>query len=355
MKTVIVMGYGRMGKAITHALTKLGHMVVAVDKDSDNAKKVDLECDASIALLLDEVKPDGVVSSLPYFCNRKVASYCIQLDIPYFDLGGCVPESEAIHEYCQKNGGTVFTDLGLAPGWVNIQAVEAFKTLDDALNPVPTSKDYVRNIDEIAMFCGGLPVNHDINPAGYICTWSEDGLINEYLDNCCVLKDGKQEWVQGMSGLEQISAEGHIFEAFHTSGGSAHTIQWMQDHGVKNCAYKTLRYPGHNRLMKWMLGSLSYRDIGKCLRVQKPETTDPTWNWDKVVTLVVGVAGELTWHKMRIVYADYDFTAMQKATGFPCAAVVEQFLGNSNQGVLGYHDIDLDWFNESLRKLGLCS
>ena len=92
------------------------------------------------------------------------------------------------------------------------------------------------------MMVGGLPEYHQStkNPLRYAVTWSVDGLINEYRDDCLILEDGEIKTVKGMDGVEQI--EGNNFgrmEAFYTSGGASHSIHSMKERGVKNCYYKS--------------------------------------------------------------------------------------------------------------------
>ena len=56
-----------------------------------------------------------------------------------------------------------------------------------------------------------------------------------------------------MEGLELVETSLGVLEAFYTSGGAAHSVSSMQDRGVKNCYYKTLRYQGHRDAMRFLM------------------------------------------------------------------------------------------------------
>ena len=211
----IVLGVGRMGTAICWAMKRLGFYVVGADTDEragqnfrkhiggpegafyltdqNNADKM-----METALLFE--KPDVVISSLPYHQTEEIAYWCIDNEFRYCDLGGRVDVSKNINDYAkQKATKPVFTDLGLAPGWVNILAEQGYKELHGAADKT-----------SIEMMVGGLPdyLESSKNPLRYGVTWSIDGLINEYKDDCIILEDGEMKTVKGMDGLEEI--EGNI-------------------------------------------------------------------------------------------------------------------------------------------------
>ena len=92
----------------------------------------------------------------------------------YCDLGGRVDVSQNINEAAKNHGPAnvpVFTDLGLAPGWVNILAEVGCRQLH-------------RQATTVRMMVGGLPDSKVNHPLDYVVTWSVYGLINEYKDDC---------------------------------------------------------------------------------------------------------------------------------------------------------------------------
>ena len=103
-----------------------------------------------------------------------MGTWCVDNEVRYCDLGGRVDVSESINEWAGKKATRpVFTDLGLAPGWVNILAEQGYKELNGPADDT-----------HIEMMVGGLPdyLESSNNPLCYAVTWSVDGLINELKD-----------------------------------------------------------------------------------------------------------------------------------------------------------------------------
>jgi lysine 6-dehydrogenase len=97
-------------------------------------------------------------------------------------------------------------------------------------------------------------------PLDYRLFFSVSGLINEYIEDCRVIRGGKKLTVPGLSELETVQFEEPFgeLEAFQTSGGASTLIDTL--HGeVEQLDYKTLRYPGHNREMR-LLQALGWFD-----------------------------------------------------------------------------------------------
>jgi saccharopine dehydrogenase-like NADP-dependent oxidoreductase len=364
----VVFGIGRMGQAIAYAMDKLGYDVMGVDAKSTarklledlvpNAKffqSSDLELDFPEILDEDKPKVDIVISSLPYHQTKSLGVYCIDAGVRYCDLGGRVDVSEAIDDYAKQVASKpVMTDLGLAPGWVNILAEQG-------------CRDIHGDATDVKMMVGGLPdyLESNKNPLRYGITWSIDGLINEYRDDCVILENGEIKIVKGMEGLEDV--EGQNFgrmEAFYTSGGASHSIRSMKDRGVKNCSYKTLRYKGHRDIVKFLI-----RDCGLDNETLKHIFTKGCGFADKDEVLVLAEVkgGDKTWRQEKVIKADKKFSAMQKATAFPISSVAAlmakgTFDGKKDQHrdyythfekALSYKDIPFDEFYKNLITLGL--
>src|SRR5262249_10544486 len=86
------------------------------------------------------------------------------------------------------------------------------------------------------------------------------GVVNEYCEPCNVMLDGKLAKLPALEGLENFSFEGIEYEAFYTSGGVGSLIDTLVAEGKTRAesriAYKTIRYPGHRDLMKFLLQDL---------------------------------------------------------------------------------------------------
>ena len=354
-----VLGIGRMGTAIAYAMDKFGFDVVGMDTNPNAAQnipdnhfiKVD-DAEGICKTLNDLEKPDVVISSLPYHQTEIVGKWCVDNAVRYCDLGGRVDVSENINAYAeQKATKPVFTDLGLAPGWVNILAEQGCKEVHG-------------QADEVRMMVGGLPEYHQSinNPLRYAVSWSVDGLINEYRDDCLILEDGEIKTVRGMDGVEQI--EGDNFgrmEAFYTSGGASHSIHSMKERGVKNCYYKTIRYRGHGDLVRFLIRDCGLDDdtLTRIFLSCGPAIKD------EVFVVAEVKSGDKKWRKEKVVKSDDNFSAMQKSTAFSISSVAKIMAEGKLEGDkeqhrdyhtkypknLGYKDVPFEEFNNNLEHL----
>lgn len=346
MRAAIV-GTGRMGKAIAWAMDKLGceHLTLL---DTNAGNLIDCSRAASrkvLAVQCDEYNPDYsvladcdiVISALPYHQNEKLARYCIDNKLPYCDLGGHISTSNSINDYAKNKGSVVMTDLGLAPGWVNILAERGYNSC--GLDDLP---------ETIEMMVGGLPIQPN-NYLKYSCTWSHDGLINEYKDQCEVLINGFNTLADGMSGLTDINTSLGPMEAFYTSGGASHTIKTMQKRGVQNCCYKTIRHKGHCEALKFLINDCGLDNQGLIDLLNKACPPAP----DLVIVKVrVGDYKNIAdWKEEKIVYSNDKFSAMQMATAFPISVAAYLIgAGNFNEP-LAYKDIPYEEFETKLDRL----
>lgn len=365
-----ILGVGKMGTAICYAMNKFGFDVVGVDAykgAADNFRKYisgpngafyladQNSANESMERAILFEKPDVVISSLPYHQTQKIALWCISKGFRYCDLGGRVDVSKEIGDWANREAESpVFTDLGLAPGWVNILAEEGCRQIHGAVN-------------DVRMMVGGLPnyLDSNQNPLRYGISWSVDGLINEYKDDCVILENGELKTVEGMEGLEVV--EGSKFgtmEAFYTSGGASHSIRSMQNRGVKNCSYKTLRYRGHRDIIRFLIRDCELDDktlvdifTKGCGFVDR----------DEVFILAEVKSGDKTWRQEKAIKSDEQFSAMQKATAFPISSVAKimaegKLEGDNGQcrdywtqypASLSYADVPYEEFNNNLKLLGI--
>lgn len=356
---IALFGTGRMGRTIAYMIKQLGdHTIHTWDSEerevyegratpkhrfcSDHHTACDLKDVTAIGNQF-----DLVISSLPYHLNFSLAKMCIKEKIPYCDLGGSVPVSDEINEMAERHGSTVFTDLGLAPGWANILAEEALEKI-----PRVTKEWWGEAPHTIKMRCGGLPVKAaetKTDPFNYRLTWSTEGLYNEYMDRSVILENGEIISVPSLSKSEHVEINGFPkLEAFTTSGGASHTLVKMQERGVQNCSYKTLRYKGHLDLISYFLynrklnaeemGNLFSRDFSEDVVIVEVEAVFSSLN--------------LTYRKTKIIEAGDGYTAMQRATaGGLVSAIFASPLDHGSP--LTYADIDIDLFNENTDRLNV--
>ena len=300
-----------------------------------------------------------LVSCVPYFLNLKLAKAAVAAKIHFIDLGGntdIVLQELKLHEAAKRAGVTVIPDVGLGPGMTTTIAEHGIRTLDE------THEVFIRD--------GGLPQDPR-PPMNYMLTFSEHGLINEYVEDATALRNFKRVKVPGLSEVETIKIPGlGTMEAGHASGGLstlAHTYQGK----IKTMDCKLIRYPGHCAVINGMnaMGfSNKRRFMGKAELAPRElsaklfrEHFDHPGDKDLVV-IHTTVNGVKNGRKARIIYtmtAKYDaknrLTAMMQTTAFP-ASIVAQMLADKTIDKPGAYPVERgippEPFFEAMRRRG---
>ncbi len=244
MRQVAILGGGKIGSLIATLLVETGDYAVSLgDMDSDvvvrlkqeinqehfQASTVDVQDKTALRSFLEQTKPTGIVSSLPYYCNPFVGELAREIGAHYFDLTEDVEVTRKIRAVSQGATTAFVPQCGLAPGFISIVAHDLMAHFD--------------SVDIVKMRVGALPVNPS-NVLKYSLTWSTDGLINEYGNICYGIEDGQEMVLRPLEGYETIEIDGLLYEAFNTSGGLG-TLADTYAGKVNTMNYKTLRYPGH--------------------------------------------------------------------------------------------------------------
>ena len=193
---------------------------------------------------------DTVVNALPYHLAVATATLAREAGCHYFDLTEDVAATRAIKQLAQGADTAFMPQCGLAPGFIGIVAhhlTQGFDTLHD-----------------VKMRVGALPA-FPTNALKYNLTWSVDGLINEYCHPCEAIHDGQLIELLPLEGLEHFSLDGTEYEAFNTSGGLGTLCETLAGR-VRTLDYKSVRYPGHQALMKMLLEDLQFKDDQQTLK-----------------------------------------------------------------------------------------
>jgi saccharopine dehydrogenase (NAD+, L-lysine-forming) len=238
-----VVGLGNVGRLIAEMLLERGFEVRGVDADEsratgDHASAMDVRDPAKLEDLFGGV--DAVVSCLPYYLNANVATAAHAAGVHYLDLTEDVATSRTVRQLAQDSDTIFMPRCGLAPGFICIVGAGLAASLENA--------------DRIELRVGALPRSPN-NAAGYACNWSPAGVVNEYLNDCEQLRGGEVVNLPPLSDLETIVIDGARYEAFTTSGGLG-TMCGTFAGRVDHLDYKTIRYPGHCELMRFMLMEL---------------------------------------------------------------------------------------------------
>ena len=246
---IALLGAGHIGQTIAGLLARTGDYTVSVFDKSPLAlshvsgvgvtpREVDTESPAELAAGL--AGHDAVVNALPYHLATLAATQAKAAGCHYFDLTEDVAATRAIKQLADGAATAFMPQCGLAPGFIGIVAHHLalqFETLH-----------------EVKMRVGALPA-FPTNSLKYNLTWSVDGLINEYCHSCEAIRDGERIDVLPLEGLEHFSLDGVEYEAFNTSGGLGTLCDTLAGR-VHTLDYKSVRYPGHQALMRVLLEEL---------------------------------------------------------------------------------------------------
>lgn len=265
MKTILVFGMGKVGTLVGILLNKR-FTVTGFDKNLP-AQHPGFDCiqgDIHDHNLLETTIPqfDAVVSCMPYNLNLPIARIAHAHGIHYFDLTEDVPTTQAILEMSASARSVMAPQCGLAPGLIGIIGADL-------------SRRFSR-LRDIELRVGALP-RYPNGLLAYSFTWSPAGVINEYINDAEVIHNGVCKMVPSLDGLEHINIEGRDYEAFSTSGGLGTMCQTYAGR-VDTLNYKTIRYPGHAKLMRFLLYELILKDkrelVEEILTEAKPPVED---------------------------------------------------------------------------------
>ena len=295
-------------------------------RDGASVSKVFAECDA-------------VMSAIPYYFNFPLAQLAVEEGVHFSDLGGntaIVQQQLTLDSAARRKGVSVIPDTGLAPGMVNVIAQYGIEQFD--------------RVESVKLFVGGLPEVPE-PPLGYQIAYSIEGMVDYYTAESLVVRNSKPQKVTALSEIETVVFPDPVgeLEAFHTAGGLS-TMVFRYEGRIPTMEYKTLRYPGHARIMEAIrdLGLLSNeavdlkgqqvvpRDVfvrvaGEKLRKGKPD----------LVALRVEVAGEKggvpstrAWQLIDRYDAVHGISAMMRTTGYTLSITGQlQVMGEIEPGV----------------------
>jgi len=338
--SVLVIGLGKVGRLVGTILHEMDYRVTGLVRKSSEGhpfplKVADISDSSALTALMKEF--DAVVTCLPYDLNLDVAKAAQVAGCHYFDLTEDVPTTQGVRELAKTSRGIMAPQCGLAPGFIGIVGAELARRFE--------------KLRSIELRVGALP-RHPRGLLGYAFNWSPEGVVNEYLNDCEVIKGGKRAFITAMEGLETIVIDGVQLEAFTTSGGLGTMCETYEDK-VQKLNYKTIRYPGHCSLMRFFFNELYMKNnrvqAGKILVNAKPPVKED------VVYIHAAVEG---WNKDNLTREEFVrsyfpreiagqyWNAISWTTASSVCAVVDMVARGDlpDQGFLKQEDIPLDMF-----------
>jgi saccharopine dehydrogenase-like NADP-dependent oxidoreductase len=281
-KSVVVFGAGKVGRLVALFLARTDeYLVTLVDFNPTYLEKVknaqqseNISYHTANFLNTDEIKAimqnkQYALSCAPFYCNIKIAEVAHELCVHYLDLTEDVKTTARIKEISKHSFSAFIPQCGLAPGFITIVTNHIVNKFTQA--------------EEIKMRVGALPI-YPHNRLKYNLTWSTEGLINEYCNECEVIIDGKLQKVQPLEGEERFHLDGEEYEAFNTSGGLG-TLAETLNGKVKRMNYKSIRYPGHRNILLTLLHDLKFIEDRDSLK-QIFERSIPHTFQDEVIIFV---------------------------------------------------------------------
>lgn len=322
MEHIVVVGAGQIGRAIARLLTDSGDYEVTIaDRQPGQLKSIDTRTAAHKASL-DVKAPDqmhalldgkfAVISAAPFDLTEAIAGAALKAQVHYIDLTEDVASTEKVKALAATASTAFIPQCGLAPGFISILANDLCARFD--------------SLDEVKLRVGALPQFPD-NSLRYNFTWSPEGVINEYIEPCDAIIDRKLQKVPALDGLETMVLGGVEYEAFNTSGGLG-SLTTLLEGRARTVTYKTIRYPGHNKLMRFLLQELGMADSPEaCLDLLK--RTVAATRQDMVV-IYADVTGTIDGRYCResfqhTIYPDAErgLTAIQLTTASSACAIID--------------------------------
>ena len=240
MAEIVILGAGMVGRAMALDLSK-EHNVLATDinqgaldalKGSPGIKTLRLDATDRGRLAAAIKTADIVISAVPGFLGLQTMKAVINQGKNLVDISFLPEDVRFLDPLAREKGVTVVMDCGVAPGMPNFIAGYHNEKMV---------------IDEFEYMVGGLPLVRTF-PFEYKAPFSPCDVIEEYTRPARFVENGKIVVKPAMSDPELINfTKAGTLEAFNTDGlrsliYTLGNVPFMKE--------KTLRYPGHIRLIQ---------------------------------------------------------------------------------------------------------
>ena len=239
-KNIIVLGSGLVGGPMARDLATEFNVSLADISKKALIKAIgdfpitgiesDLSKEENVRELIKDF--DLVINAVPGHMGFKTLETVIDSGKNIVDIAFFPEDLLLLDELAKEKGVIAISDIGVAPGMSNILTAFAASQLEKTF--------------KVKIMVGGLPKNRQL-PWEYKAVFSPSDVIEEYTRPARVVRGNKEIAVPALGERELLNFEGiGTLEAFISDGlrSLIHTID------APDMEEKTLRYPGHARLME---------------------------------------------------------------------------------------------------------
>ncbi|MBZ0198820.1 MAG: saccharopine dehydrogenase NADP-binding domain-containing protein [Ignavibacteriaceae bacterium] len=335
MQNIVVLGAGMVGSAIASDLAK-NYEITVVDLDVKNLAALKtkhhlntISADIRNENLLKSIIKGAhlVIGAVPGYMGFNTLKAIIEagknvVDISFFD-----EDPFLLDKLAKKNNVTAIVDCGVSPGLSNI---------------ILSYYSRKMNIEKYECLVGGLPFKRTL-PYEYKAPFSPIDVIEEYTRPARIVEDGKIVTKPPLSELEEIEVEQvGTLEAFNTDG--LRTL--LKTMSVPNMKEKTLRYPGHISLIKFLdssgffgkenieVNSSNVRPIDVTAKLLFKHWK-PAKDEREFTVMKINLEGEKNGKRQKISCSLFDeyhqktgVSSMARTTGYTCTAAARLILEN---------------------------
>ena len=256
-------------------------------------------------------KADIVLLAVPGYLGYNALKTIISSGKNAIDISFSPENIMDLNDIAIKNDVTAIFDAGVAPGLPNY---------------ILGYHNKFEKINSFKYYVGGLP-KFPKKPFNYKAPFSPIDVIEEYTRPARMMVNGEIITKPSLSEIENIIFKDSIeLEAFNTDGlrSLLHTMRH-----IKNMSEKTLRYPGHVKLIE------SYIEKGKLQKNETIKKLFTEWKLEPREKEFTFLKVELKTNEKKIIYELYDeydnlsdTTSMARTTGYTATASINLILEN---------------------------
>lgn len=328
-KTIIILGAGRMAKAMVYDLHKDFELTIADISDQSldwfkqqygiNTLKVDV---TDKTMLQAAIAPfDLVIGAVTGQFGFNMLKYVIEAGKPIVDISFSPEDMLQLDALAKANNTTAIVDIGVAPGLSNL-----------VLGHETTQQD----INTFKCMVGGLPVMREW-PFEYKAPFSPIDVIEEYTRPARIKRNGEILTMPALEELETVQYDGLPKMESFISDGLRSILQTVD---IPNMEEKTIRYPGHCALMKVFRETGLFDEAPKDVNGQmiSPRTVTasqllPKWKLNEtdeeftVMSLDFASNGQTTRYFLHDQNdRETGLSSMARTTGLTCASAARLYL-----------------------------